>query len=792
MIASKRTLTGALSIFSIFVVTSSMCAAQQTAAEGTGPSIEGLKEIVVTAQKREERLQEVPIAITAIDDSELRAKTITSIVGVLQDSPSVMVETGGRHNTNDVNIVMRGQGRGPSVEGLGDGEGAVGFYQDGFYISNPKALNLDLGDVERVEVLRGPQGTLYGRNTTGGAINLISKKPTGEFGVKETADFGSRNLFRSLTVMDLPSWHALSAKVTFLTSSIDGLVKNLNPSSHDFGEQSETAGRVQLRLRPSEDFTADYFLDVARLGYTSLYQQKSSLTGALVPLDYTGTKEVTYFASAGPMGVSYRPFDLPLSHDEIVDHGLTLTWDLDKALTIRSLTGYHVIRVMRTTNVADRSGYPIISGADQRRPSFSQELQFLGELGRSVRYVGGLYYDDERNTGSTFFDFTSLSAPELSGPGGGFLEKTPLSLRATSKAVFGQATWTPLFLEQALEVTLGARYTEDSRAGTVYDVYFFDSIAKPGIFDRPVVANDESITHHYHSFDPTFTVSYRWTSDLMGYAKVGSGYKSGGILFSVPGFNDSFKPEKITTYELGLKSEWLDKRLRLNADIFYSNYRDLQQILPTFGSVIASFNDEAINLGRATISGAEMEVSAKPTDALSLGVSYAFLTTKFNEYDVPPNSPYDHAVNPASPYKAGDNIAGLFTIPYAPQHSIALNGDYTVFGIAAGGLSAHVDYRWQAGYYPSANLGPLVPNRDLVKAAAFGKINAGLTWTSDLNHGRRLRFGLWGKNLTNYRQFVNGSPTSVSNQVPPLITQSGIYGWWLEGRTYGGSFGFEF
>lgn len=792
MIAFNSKFTSAWSTLAAFVVASAMCAAAAAAIETTGPSIEGLKEIVVTAQKRKERLQEVPIAITAIDNAGLRAKAITGMVGVLQDTPSVMVETGGRHNTDSVNVVMRGQGMGPSVEGLGDGEGAVGLYEDGFYLSNPKAFNLDLGDVERVEVLRGPQGTLYGKNTTGGAINLISKKPTGEFDVKETVDFGTRNLVRSLTVMDLPSWHSLSAKVTFLTSSVDGLVKNLNRSSHDFGEQSETGGRVQLSFRPVEEFTADYFIDVARLGYTSLYQQKPSLTGTVVPLDYTGTDVVTYFASPGPMDVSYRPFNIPLSHDLFVTSGLTLTWDLGNALTIKSLTGYQVLRVMRTTNVADRSGYPIISGADQRRPSYSEELQFLGVLGRSLRYVGGLYYEEERNTGSTFFDFTALSAPQLSGPGGGFLEKTPLSLRATSKAVYGQATWSLPILERALDVTLGARYTEDSRSGSVYDVYFFDSPGSPGIFDQPVVANDESITHHYHSFDPTLTVSYHWTDDLMGYAKVSSGYKSGGILFSVPGFNDSFKPEKITTYELGLKSEWLDKRLRLNTDVFYSKYRDLQQILPTFGSVIASFNDEAINLGRATIAGAELEVSAKPVETLSLGVSYAFLNTKFNEYDVPPNSPYDHAVNPASPYKAGDNIAGLFTIPYAPRHSVAVTGDYSILRTAGGEFSAHVDYRWQAGYYPSANLGPLVPNRDLVKAAAFGKIDAGLAWSTDLHRGGRLRLGLWGKNLTNYRQFVNGSPTAVSNQVPPVITRNGIYGWWLEGRTYGGSIAYEF
>ena len=792
MITSNIKFTSALSLLAVFFVASPMCASEEAAADTTGSNIQGLKEVVVTAQKRTERLQEVPIAITAIDNAGLRAKAITSMVGVLQDTPSVLVETGGRHNTDDVNVVMRGQGMGPSVEGLGDGEGAVGLYEDGFYLANPKAFNLDLGDVERVEVLRGPQGTLYGKNTTGGAINLISKKPTGEFDAKETVDFGNRNLVRSLTVVDLPSWHSISAKMTFLTSSVDGLVKNLNHSSHDFGEQSETGGRFQLRFRPAEDFTADYFVDVARLGYTSLYQQEPSRTGALVPLDYTGTDVVTYFASPGPMDVSYRPFTIPLSHDLFVTSGLTLTWDLSKALTIKSLTGFQVLRVTRTTNVADRSGYPIISGADQRRPSVSEELQFLGALGRSVRYVGGLYYEEERNVGSTFFDFTALSAPQLSGPGGGFLEKTPLSLRATSKAVYGQATWTLPILERALDVTLGARYTEDSRSGSVYDVYFFDSLAGPGIFNQPVVANDESITHHYHSFDPTLTLSYHWTDNLMGYAKVSSGYKSGGILFSVPGFNDSFEPEKITTYELGMKSEWFDRHVRLNADVYYSNYRDLQQILPTFGSVIASFNDEAINLGRATISGAELEVSARPVEALSLGISYDFLDTKFSEYDVPPNSPYDHAVNPASPYKAGDNIAGLFTIPYAPKHSVAVTGDYTILEIAGGELSAHLDYRWQAGYYPSANLGPLVPNRDLVKAAAFGKVDAGLAWTAELDSGRRLRIGLWGKNLTNYRQFVNGSPTAVSNNVPPVITRNGIYGWWLEGRTYGGSVAYEF
>src|SRR5580658_2640985 len=174
---------------------------------------EGIQEVVVTAQRREENLQTTPIAITALSADALNKAGVTDFAGVAEQSTSINF-TPYPSSSNLLILYMRGQGVADANQITQDG--AVGLYEDGFYIARPQANTFDLADIERVEVLRGPQGTLYGRNTTGGAVNLISKQPTGQFDVRESLDFGNRNMFRSLTAINLPEWHDVSAKVTLL------------------------------------------------------------------------------------------------------------------------------------------------------------------------------------------------------------------------------------------------------------------------------------------------------------------------------------------------------------------------------------------------------------------------------------------------------------------------------------------------------------------------------------------------------------------------------------------------
>ena len=210
----------------------------------------GLEEVVVTAQRREERLQDAPLAISVLSSEKLELRGITDFSSVAEHTPSISF-TPYPSSSNTLIMYLRGQGVADSMQITSDG--SVGLYQDGFYISRPQLSTFDLADIDRVEVLRGPQGTLYGRNTTGGAVNLISKRPSGELGVKQALSAGSRDYFRTLTVLDLPEWHGLSSKLTFLYSRKDGLVENLDKSSRDYQEEQQRAGRVALAWDGDDD-----------------------------------------------------------------------------------------------------------------------------------------------------------------------------------------------------------------------------------------------------------------------------------------------------------------------------------------------------------------------------------------------------------------------------------------------------------------------------------------------------------------------------------------------------------
>jgi iron complex outermembrane receptor protein len=699
-----------------------------------------LEEVTVTAQRHAENLQDVPIAITAMTGAELETKGITTLAGVAASTPGITVADSPSKDALDIHI--RGMG---SVDAggspLANTESAVGLYEDGFFIALQNGVIFDLADVDRVEVLRGPQGTLYGMNTTGGAINIISKQPSGEFGVKQTLDFGSLNLFRSLTSINLPRWGGLSAKVTVLDSSQDGYVKNVG-NGHDYNESAQKAARLQLHWEHAASFSADYFAELARVNWTQGYLQ-----------DGTAPRADT----------AAMPADVAVNKDKIQMHGLTLTWDVSHAMTMKSLTGYRdVIAPLRSVN--DFFGSVTLQDDTNTARQFSQEIQFLGDvLDNRIQYVGGLYYFDETSTGKNFIILPSFG-----------IDSEPIGrYKSKSKAAYGQLTWTPGMFDRRLDLTLGGRYTKDERAGTN-----FDQIANIQIAD---------LATSFHSFNPAFIVNYKWTDDLRSYAKATTGYKAGGVFFNVSGVSPLFKPEHLTTYEVGLKSDWLEHRLRLNTDVFYSKYKDMQQVIPTAVLLDAA----AFNLGRATIKGLDLEILAQPLDDLTLNVSYTYLDPRIDYIPVIAGTIYDHRANPGSPFNIGDNIADLSSIPDASRNSVAVAGDYTFLHFAAGDLGAHVDYRWQSLFYVgTASTGPAVGQRDECGAVgSHGTVSARLTWSSTLSRGQRATCSVWGKNLADNRhqQIVF---YGTDGGIPGNLTSKSVF--WSEPLSYGVSLGWEF
>jgi iron complex outermembrane receptor protein len=761
--------------------------AQDAAQAQTVPA--GLEEVIVTSQKRAESVQDVPIAITAISSVQLEQKGIANFVDVARSSPSISIQSGYDSSSAPL-LFMRGQGN--LNPGQINSEGAVGIYQDGFYNARAIGTTLDMGDVERVEVLRGPQGTLYGRNTTGGAVNVISKLPTGEFGLKQSVDFGNRNMYRVASSLNLPEWHTLAAKVTGLASGIDGHVKNLG-GGNDFGDQRQAAGKLQLRWVPADDFTADYFLSFSQNKDTHDYRQMPTLNGTWVPVDPRGTLS-EYFASTAPASISYRHFDVPWWRTRDLSQGLTLAWDVNDSLTIKSLTEYHTIRQNSDggdEEYADGLGFALGQQVALESRQFSQEQQLIGDLlDGGISYTAGLYYF--RETGDRWGDSLLL--------GYNLGTISDVDAEGTSTAAFTQVTWRPQRFDDRLELTLGGRYTVDTRELGV-------SVVTHAI--SPFVSYATDVTpdarRKYHRFDPSFTVNYHWTEDFSTYAKYSTGYRAGGIYTSTgPGYGalaTPFDPEKLTSYEIGLKSDWFDHRVRANLAAYYSDFEDMQLIVEVDPSAGASGPTQTVNAGRAAIKGIELDVLFNPLEDLTLGASYSYLDAELRHVDVVPCSLRDNGevpnpggcpngYNPTSIYHVGDNIKGEYSMPYTPKHSYDVNATYTLAHIGEGALSAFVDYRYQGETFVVATAGPATTNRDLVRMKARGLLDSRLTYATDLSVGHRLGVSLWGKNLTNKRYpqnfFATTTLTNGSTTFDAALTS------WAPPRSYGVSATYEF
>jgi iron complex outermembrane receptor protein len=763
----------------------------------------GLEEVVVTAQRREESLQDAPIAITALSSETLELRGITDFGAVAAATPSMSL-TPYPSSTNTLILYMRGQGVADSMQITSDG--SVALYQDGFYISRPQLSTFDLADIERVEVLRGPQGTLYGRNTTGGAVNLISKRPTGELGLSQELSMGSREYFRTLTALNLPKWGGLSSKVTFLYSRQDGVVDNLNEFSRDYQEEQQRAGRIALAWDGGGAFTADYFFEVGEIESTSIYYQVPALEASPTnPFGIPG-----YTAEGKPAEHTWRPVDLPLSSGEYSAHGLTLTWDVGENFTIKSLTGYReldddIYQDYASAFSTPGSPFPtdFATFDNLETEQFTQELQFLGSIGERFDYLVGLYYFKEDGDHFQHIDI-DIPLPPLFGGPLAIDKDRDIDAESTSKAAFAQVTWTPPVLDDRLELTFGGRYTKDNRKASRTTLNTFNGFPigvepDPDPVTPPNYGN--SIDKDFSKFNPAFTANMAWTDDLSTYLRVATGYKAGGTSESGPvgTFERTFEPEEILTYELGLKSMLADNRVRLNAALFYSEFDDMQL---GFNTNPADLSEVLLlNAGEATVGGVELEIAAAVTDNLNLSLSYTYLDAEIDKVDALAGTIFDPAFNSASPYQVGDNVADVFALPYTSENSVNAAIDWTFLEFGSSALSAHLNYRWQDDFFATATTGPAVPNNNFYAIDAHDTLDARLMWSFDMAEGRQARVSVWGKNVLDEEapQHVIGQGAIIPldgdfNPLTPPIPAGYTHTVfsWREEPTYGVDLVFEF
>ena len=739
----------------------------------TSSAFSAIEEVTVTAEKREASLQVTPIAISAFSSDTLEKLGIDNFEGVAKNSPSITFTP--YPSSTMLILYMRGQGVADAAQITSDS--SVGIYSDGFYIARPQAAIFELADLERVEVLRGPQGTLYGRNTTGGAVNLISAKPTGEFGFKQDFTIGTRAEIRSQTSLNLPKWNDISTKLTILKSRRDGYVKN--SGGHDYGESDQLAGRFALQWDIADNFTADYFVEMGELDTTPSYYQNEDVQDG----------------RDSPATRTYIGLDLPSSNGNFEGHGLTLTWDVASDLTIKSLTGYRELDTDEYQNYAnsftsfDLGGNLVGIGTESydrvREHQFSQEFQFIGNLMNDrIKYVAGLYYFEE---GASHFQNYQLDLTNIYLGFPSLVNKDRFAtVDSKSSAIYAQITWTPPILDDKLDLTLGLRQTKDERDATRTQINTFNG------FPTDVESNGEA-SDEWSKFNPNFTASYTVNDDMSVYGKVSTGYKAGGFSESSPigAFQTGFDPEKVVAYELGMKSYWLDRRVRLNVSAFENKFDDMQLFF-NFDAADSSVV-QAQNAGKATVRGIELDLMVMPIDDLTLNMEYAYLDPEFDEVEALAGTVFDPSVNGLSPYQVGDNIKDIFVMPYASENSVTLNADYVFWRFNTGNMSANVNYRWKSEYFNTAPAGTAVPGNDNYKVPSYGLLDARLTLALNKTQNGQFRFSVWGENILDkeYPQQVIG----MGGPIATPTAAAGYYGQtriWSEPPSYGIDIHYEY
>jgi iron complex outermembrane receptor protein len=731
------------------------------AEEAAGARIE---EIVVTAQRREENLQEVPIAVSSFSASELTASRISTIENVALKTPNFTLVPQASGNTT-YGVAMRGVALTDSVI---TADSPVGIYVDGVVVSKMAGGIFDFVDLERVEVLRGPQGTLYGRNTPAGAINLVSRKPSGEWGFDATAGLGnySQKEVRvgvDTATADLGGLGKLSARISGRYLDRDGWAKNTS-TGDDLDSRHRVGGRLSLRWQPSDSVTVDYAFDKLDI--------KEQPPAAQLTADFTGflagfvnTSRQDEFAlsyNLPPPAPGFFSIDRTDTQLDIEGHTLTAEWEVSPALTVKSITGY---REFDDEEPTDFDGTPI-AWADfnvyQSLETFSEELQLIGSaLDDRIRYVTGLYYYDEK---------ADVRAPGVFGFGT-VKQEPQFKTNNSSWAAYAQIDWNPEVLDRKLTLTGGLRYTQDEREMTDHHVFVNDAIDLTDV---------DKVSKDFDKVTPSFTAAYQVTTDANVYFRYAEGYRSGGFngRSSTPDqVATAFEPETLNAYEVGLKSLLWDRRLQLNVAAFLSDYEDLQQVLTAPTSTGVGFQTTNDNVGKITITGVEVETRLAATDNLEFYLNYSYLDTDIDDYTL--------CMPEGAPDCQPTSVDNERVIPLISKNTLSAGVDYLILSTDNGGLRAHVDayYRGEAiGGGATLKVHPMEDDPSYIRD--YTLVNARLAWEEVPIGPGRFEIALWGENLTDRdsAQFALNLASSLGIGVTRFLTP----------RTYGVDLSYRF
>ena len=719
----------------------------QPAAPAAAPQTSGLQDIVVTARRSSETLQSVPVSITALSGAFLDRQNIVDATSVPQFAPNLVIAQQ-PSSLSAASVFIRGIG---NNEPSALSEQGVGIYLDGVYLARAAGALFDLVDLERIEVLRGPQGTLFGRNTIGGALQLISKKPTNDFHIEAKAGYAKYNdwFVRGRVDTGYIAGSSIKLSIAGQHRQSDGYVNNvLTPSSQDPGSLNANSvtgalegdfGKLTVNLNGDFDYrsgTPGFFQIVAASpDVIKYFSQSPSFGGA--PFQISPTRLGTVQSQGTVDNSGHYRYD---ARTRIWGTSLTLAYEALPEMTLKSITGYrHFFQdtvlllngngplqgvVLNPVTFAPSIGPVTLytgNNAPQVEHQFSQEFQALGKSG-DFNYLGGVYYFDER---------ASEDNHQLLGfvlPGGqAALVLHPIqafSGTASSAAVFGQVSWKPAALDEKLEITGGARYTSDKKTAVL-----------AGDIDPPVAGHTVA-----NNVSWLASASYHIDRDIMVYARASTGYRSGGINPRASTIN-TFKPETVHAYETGIKSEFFQHRLRLNLTGYITNYTNQQ--IQQFAAGTGGATTLIVNAGKSLIKGFEAEATVAPVEGLQFDGSVGYVDSKFKTFlflDPTTNQIVD--------------VAAQAKAPYTPKWSTHLGAEYS-YKLAVGTARARVDYSYRSTMYFNA-LDLTAPFNENIKSPADHNLKARLSLEGVAIGSAKVDFGIWGDNLTNTKVLEYG------------------------------------
>ena len=734
-----------------------------------------LEEVVVTAQRREESLQDTPISITAFTPDRIADLGIHNVTDIGEFAPNISIAKQPGSNVS-LAIYIRGVG---SAESSVVNDPKVGVYVDGVYVSKAVGGVFDVVDLERVEVLRGPQGTLFGRNTIGGAISVTTVKPEpgGEFGGYVSGATGTDDLLRLKGSVHLPLGETLAARLSVADLNQDGYVERTD--GVDLGDDDTTTGRAALAWHPNERFAADLAFEATRdrengqpmrligIDFTDLSQLQGLVASVPPPMAFI--HNVTFGATAPGVpcaatdaagnGVTYNPaapncYDAryigkdgknqgtapAFSEADLRGASATLRYELTPALTLKSISAWRDLDAEFARD-GDDSPHRISQFYDELgQEQYTQELQLLGSHER-LNWILGLYYFTEEGENTNILDFTVSNFRS----GGDFENE--------SWAAFAQATYD---ITSTLHLTLGARQTEEEKSfrpdQVIFQNYFagISQVVPPGnplaALDAPFLQAGERVLPYLwkdidtSEFTPMANLSWDAREDLMLYLGYSEGFKSGGFTQRVfppivagytapPGTPDidlipTYDPEFVDVWELGFKWSGLDGQLRLNGAAFRTEYEDMQ--VQVFDSVAPVTR----NIGKATIDGLELELQAAPGAGWLIDASATWLDPGYDEIDT-----------------ANTLIGEDYEFERVPEYAASLGVSKEFDLESLGFVTVRGDWSYRDATYNDAY------NTPLLQTDSYDLIDASVRWQ---DCQRLWTVALSGRNLGDEEYLVTG------------------------------------